>query len=109
MGPVSATIAIDARRERVHRLIGDLGVRPAFTDHFIDELRLERLDPTGVGAAARFRIPERGIWIETVMLQSAVKTDANNKFTGQYASYFEELMDRQKGRKYFIGMPRDED
>src|SRR5205085_2277568 len=51
-------------------LIGDLGVRPAFTDHFIDELRLERLDPTGVGAAARFRIPERGIWIETVIAES---------------------------------------
>jgi multiple sugar transport system substrate-binding protein len=52
--------------------------------------------------------PDKGkLWIETIMLQSAVKTDTNNKFSGQYAAYFDELMDRQKGRKYFIGMPRD--
>jgi hypothetical protein len=70
MGPVSATIPIDAPRERVHGLIGDLAVRPAFTDHFIDEFRLERLDSTGVGAAARFRIRDRGLWLETVIAES---------------------------------------
>lgn len=67
MGPVSATTSIDAPRERVHELLNDLSVRPAFTDHFIDQFRLERLDPVGVGAAARFRIPSRGLWIETVI------------------------------------------
>jgi multiple sugar transport system substrate-binding protein len=45
-------------------------------------------------------------WIETVYLQSAVKT-GDVKFTGPYAVYFGELMDRQKGAKYFIGMPVD--
>jgi hypothetical protein len=71
MGPVSATVPIDAPRERVHPLLADLAVRPAFTDHFIDEFRLERLDSIGVGAAARFRIRDRRLWVETVIVESA--------------------------------------
>jgi uncharacterized protein YndB with AHSA1/START domain len=70
MGPVSATLSIDAPRERVHPLLADLAVRPAFTDHFIDEFRLERLASVGVGAAARFRIADRGLWVETVIDES---------------------------------------
>ena len=54
-------------RERVFDLLTDLAIRPAFTDHFIGEYRLERLDPAGVGAAARFRI-EGGVgWMNTVI------------------------------------------
>ena len=45
-------------------------------------------------------------WIETVYLQSAVKTGAS-AFTGPHAVYFEELMKRQEGAKYFIGDPTD--
>jgi uncharacterized protein YndB with AHSA1/START domain len=71
MGPVSATVTIDVPRERVHPLLADLAIRPAFTDHFIDELRLERLASSGVGAAARFRIPDRGLWVETVIEESS--------------------------------------
>jgi hypothetical protein len=70
MGPVSATIAIDAPREQVHSLLADLANRPAFTDHFVDEFRLERLDSAGADAAARFRIPARGLWMETVIAES---------------------------------------
>jgi uncharacterized protein YndB with AHSA1/START domain len=69
MGPVSATAMIDAPRERVLELLTDLSVRPAITGHFVDEYRLERLEPTGVGAAARFRIPARGLWMETVIAE----------------------------------------
>ncbi len=51
--------------------------------------------------------PEMGKrWIETVYLQTAIKT-GDLQFTGPYASYFTELMERQKGAKYFIGMPVD--
>ena len=51
--------------------------------------------------------PEMGKrWIETVYLQTAVKTDVDS-FTGPYAAYFTELMERQKGANYFIGMPID--
>jgi multiple sugar transport system substrate-binding protein len=45
-------------------------------------------------------------WIETVYLQSAVDVDVKN-FSGPYAAYFTELMERQKGSDYFIGGPRD--
>lgn len=69
MGPVSATTSIDAPREAVLELLVDLAVRPSFTDHFIDEYRLERLESTGVGAAARFRIAGRGLWMETVIAE----------------------------------------
>ena len=58
MGPVSATATIDARRARVCELICDLSVRPAFTDHFLSEYRLQRLEPVGVGATARFQLDD---------------------------------------------------
>jgi multiple sugar transport system substrate-binding protein len=45
-------------------------------------------------------------WIETIYLQTAVKTGAT-EFSGPYASYFKELMERQQGAKYFTGMPID--
>ena len=51
--------------------------------------------------------PEMGKrWIETVYLQSAVDVDVK-QFSGPYASYFSDLMARQKGEDYFIGDPRD--
>jgi multiple sugar transport system substrate-binding protein len=51
--------------------------------------------------------PEMGkMWIETVYLQTGIKADVKN-FTGPYAAYFSELMERQQGVKYFIGSPRD--
>jgi multiple sugar transport system substrate-binding protein len=51
--------------------------------------------------------PEIGkLWIETVYLQSAVKTDVNS-INGPYGTYFKELMERQRGAKYFTGDPSD--
>ena len=67
MRPVSATISIDAPRERVFDLLIDLSARPAFCDHFLVEYRLERLDPVGVGAAARFRLRHSGEWMDTAI------------------------------------------
>lgn len=43
-------------------------------------------------------------WIETIYLQTAVKTDVGS-FSGPYAGYFKELLQRQEGTKYFIGIP----
>jgi uncharacterized protein YndB with AHSA1/START domain len=71
MGPISVTMPIDAPRERVYEFLCDLANRPAFTDHFISQFRLERLDSRGVGAAARFRIDEPGLWMETVIEEVA--------------------------------------
>jgi uncharacterized protein YndB with AHSA1/START domain len=67
MGPISVTRAIDARREEVFDFLCDLANRPAFTDHFITAFRLERLESSGVGAAARMRIARKGLWMETVI------------------------------------------
>jgi uncharacterized protein YndB with AHSA1/START domain len=69
MGPVSASIAIDVPRERVFEFLRDLANRPAFTDHFIEDLRLQRIPSTGVGATARFRVdpPGPALWMETVI------------------------------------------
>jgi uncharacterized protein YndB with AHSA1/START domain len=65
MRPVSATILIDVPRERVFDLLIDLSLRPSFTDHFMTEYRLQRLEPVGVGAAARFRVREAERWMDT--------------------------------------------
>jgi uncharacterized protein YndB with AHSA1/START domain len=67
MGPISVKTLIDAPRERVYEFLCDLANRPSFTDHFVSEFRLERLESSGVGAAARFRITEPGFWMETVI------------------------------------------
>jgi multiple sugar transport system substrate-binding protein len=51
--------------------------------------------------------PEMGkMWIETVYLQTGIKADVNS-FSGPHAAYFTELMARQKGADYFIGIPLD--
>jgi uncharacterized protein YndB with AHSA1/START domain len=70
MGPLSATTPIDAPRERVYELLCDLSARPAFCDHFIAEYRLQRVDPIGVGASARFRVRKWG-WMDTEIEEAA--------------------------------------
>ena len=60
---------IDAPRERVFDFLCDLANRPAFTDHFISQYRLERLESRGVGAAARLRVARRHVWMETVIVE----------------------------------------
>lgn len=67
MRPVSASELIDLPRERVFDLLCDLSVRPSFTDHFLCDYRLERIEPTGVGAAARFQVRHSGAWMDTVI------------------------------------------
>jgi multiple sugar transport system substrate-binding protein len=51
--------------------------------------------------------PEMGtLWLETILLQTAIKSDAS-KVGGKYAEYFKELLDRNKDAQYFVGIPRD--
>lgn len=71
MGPLSAEIEIDVPRERIFELIADLAARPAFTDHFLGDFRLTRLDSSGVGAGARFRVeqPLRSVWMDTTIVE----------------------------------------
>ena len=65
--PISATELIDVPRERVFDLLTDLSIRPSFTDHFMTDYRLQRLEPVGVGAAARFRLDHWRSWADTAI------------------------------------------
>jgi uncharacterized protein YndB with AHSA1/START domain len=69
MGPVSAEIDIDVPRERAFDAIADLAVRPSFTDRLQTGYHLVRIESTGVGAGARFRMGprRRSIWMDTVI------------------------------------------
>lgn len=67
MRPLSASAEIDAPREQIFDLLCDLSRRPAFTDHFLTEYRLGRMDPVGRGAAARFQLRDSGLWLDTVI------------------------------------------
>jgi hypothetical protein len=69
MGPVSASIEVDAPRERVFDFLADLANRPSFTDHFISDFHLIRVESAGLGAGARFRIyaPPQAVWMDTAI------------------------------------------
>lgn len=71
MGPVSAEIEIDVPRERVFETIADLALRPAFTDHFLGDFHLTRIESRGIGAGARFRVasPLRKVWMDTAIVE----------------------------------------
>lgn len=69
MGPVTAEVELDVPRELAYEFVADLGNRPSFTDHFISDLHLSRVDSTGVGAGARYRIfaPPQALWVDTTI------------------------------------------
>jgi uncharacterized protein YndB with AHSA1/START domain len=71
MGPISAEVEIDAPRGRVFATIADLALRPSFTDHFLADFHLTRLDSTGVGAGARFRVASslRSVWMDSTIAE----------------------------------------
>jgi len=71
MGPISAETEIDVPRERVFELLGDLARRPSFTDHFLSSFHLTRIESSGVGAGARFRVeaPLRSVWMDTAIVE----------------------------------------
>lgn len=71
MGPIRVEIEIDVPRQRAFEAIGDFAYRPAFTDHFLSGFRLTRIDSSGVGAGARFRVeqPLRSVWADTTIAE----------------------------------------
>jgi uncharacterized protein YndB with AHSA1/START domain len=54
--PFTTTVTIDAPRERVFDYLADVANHAAFSDHYLKDFRLERLDSSGVGAAASFKL-----------------------------------------------------
>ncbi len=69
MDSISASITVTASPEKVFAILIDLSARPAFTDHFMRELRVGRIPPAGVGASARLQTGPRHnrMWMETVI------------------------------------------
>ena len=51
--------------------IADLASRPSFTDHFLSDFHLTRIESSGVGAGARFRfdVPLRAVWMDTTIVE----------------------------------------
>jgi uncharacterized protein YndB with AHSA1/START domain len=56
MDPVTVSIIVSAPRERVFDYLQDIANHPQFTDHYLVDWHLTRLDSVGRGAGARFRV-----------------------------------------------------
>jgi uncharacterized protein YndB with AHSA1/START domain len=72
MREVSVSAIISAPREEVFDFVADLSVRPTITGHFMDDYRLARVHPVGVGAAARFKLdaPLANEWAELTITRA---------------------------------------
>jgi uncharacterized protein YndB with AHSA1/START domain len=53
---VTVSTVISAPREEIFDFVCDLAARPAYQDHFMRDYRLARVNPVGLGAAARFQL-----------------------------------------------------
>jgi uncharacterized protein YndB with AHSA1/START domain len=53
--PVTLHVNIDRPREEVFAYLADIANHPEFTDHFLADWRLTRVDSEGRGAGARYR------------------------------------------------------
>lgn len=60
MVPLKAEITIGRPREEVFDYLADVANHPEFTDHYLEEWHLTRVDSYGQGAGARFRIAMPG-------------------------------------------------
>ena len=55
MDPVTAHVVIDRPREEVFDYLADIANHPEFSDHYLKDWRLTRVESVGTGAGARFR------------------------------------------------------
>jgi uncharacterized protein YndB with AHSA1/START domain len=70
--PVTVSTTIDRPREEVFAYLADIANHPEFTDHFLSDWRLTRVDPVGRGAGARFHVdaPRRRFsWADTTFVE----------------------------------------
>jgi len=61
MDPVTVSIVVDCPREQVFDYLQDIANHPAFTDHYLVDWHLTRIDSVGRGAGARFRVKAPGV------------------------------------------------
>ena len=60
MDPVTVSIVVSAPRERVFDYLQDIANHSEFTDHYLVDWHLTRMDSVGRGAGARFRVKAPG-------------------------------------------------
>lgn len=56
MRPVEVSRTVDAPRERVFSYLADIANHAEFSDHYLRDFRLQRVDSSGLGAAASYRL-----------------------------------------------------
>ena len=56
MDPVTSAVTIDRPREEVFDYLADIANHPEFSDHYLKDWHLTRLESVGRGAGARFRL-----------------------------------------------------
>ena len=56
MDPVTTHVNIDRPREEVFAYLADIANHPEFTDHYLKDWRLTRVDSYGSGAGARYKM-----------------------------------------------------
>src|SRR5919205_3965874 len=56
MDPVTAHVVIDRPREEVFDYLADIANHAEFSDHYLTNWRLTRVESSGRGAGARFRV-----------------------------------------------------
>jgi uncharacterized protein YndB with AHSA1/START domain len=60
MHAMTVSIVVDAPREQVFDYLQDIANHPEFTDHYLVDWHLTRIDSVGRGAGARFRVKAPG-------------------------------------------------
>jgi uncharacterized protein YndB with AHSA1/START domain len=66
----TSSITIDAPRERVFDYLADIANHVEFSDHYLKDFRLERLDSSGVGASASFKLAfGSSLWGDVVIAE----------------------------------------
>jgi len=58
--PVTVSILVGAPREQVFEYLRDIANHAEFTDHYLVDWHLTRIDSVGLGAGARFRVKAPG-------------------------------------------------
>ncbi|MBN8866832.1 MAG: SRPBCC family protein [Solirubrobacterales bacterium] len=68
MGPVFTEIDVDAPREEIFDYLLDFNTRPFLYGDTVEDFRLLRLNPRGVGAGARWRFKRKKAWADSAIV-----------------------------------------
>src|SRR6478672_7825921 len=73
MDPVAVSIVVSVPREAVFDYLNDIANHAEFTDHYLVDWHLTRIDSLGVGAGARFRVKAPGnrySWADVTVVEA---------------------------------------